>query len=53
MSNFSEMFRKDMAYDNIMIPKKKKKKRFHSVSGKHAFGKTTGGIQIDCPLHPF
>ena len=31
MSNFSEMFRKDMAYDNIMIPKKKEKKKTVSL----------------------
>ena len=40
LRNFNEIFRKDVAYDNIKSPKKT---RFHSLPRKHIFGKTTEG----------
>ena len=36
---FTDIFRKDVAYDNI---KSHKKLRFHSFPRKHIFGKTPG-----------
>ena len=38
LRNFNEIFRKDMAYDNI---KSYKKPEFQSLCRKHIFGKTT------------
>ena len=39
MSNFNEIFRKDVTYDNIKILKKR---GLHPLSRRYIFGKTTG-----------
>ena len=52
LSNFNEVFKKDVACDNI---KSNKKAGLYPLSRKHMFGKTTGegGGQIDTsPLSP-
>ena len=41
--NFSEVFRKAVAYDNV---KSHKKARFHSLYIKQIFGKTTRRIKL-------
>ena len=45
LGNFNEIFRKDVAYDNI---KNHKKAELHPLSRKHIFGKTPrrgGGLK--------
>ena len=44
----SEIFRKDVTYDNI---KSHKKAELHSLSIRYIFGKTTGGGS-NWPAHP-
>ena len=44
MTNFNEVFRKDVPYDNF---KSHEKIGFHTLLRSYNFRKTTGGCQID------
>ena len=50
LRNFSDIFRKNVSYDNI---KSQKKSSPHPLSRKYICGKTTGENQIDPPPQPF
>ena len=46
LSNFNEIFREDMTYDNI---KSNKKPVFHPLIRRYIFQKTTGELKLTPP----